>query len=100
MSLKSLKDVTYFKLNNEINRPVNDQIPLHKDKEALAAFFKENVEPNTKTFASATEKIDYLIANDYLEEAFIRKYSPEFLEKIQTQVVRSHKQYPIQYHFF
>lgn len=84
MSLKTLKDVTYFKLNNEINRPVNGQIPLHKDKEALAAFFKENVEPNTKQFNSVQEKIDFLIENDYLEEAFIRKYTPEFLEQLYT----------------
>jgi len=82
MSLKTLKDVTYFKLNNEINRPVNGQIPLHKDQEALEAFFKENVEPNTKKFASVTEKIEYLIANDYLEEAFINKYTPDFIEKL------------------
>ena len=42
MSLKQLKDVTYFKLNNEINIPVNGSIPLAKDKEAITAFFKEN----------------------------------------------------------
>ena len=41
MSLKDLGEVTYFKLNNEINRPVNGQIPLNKDKEALAAFSKK-----------------------------------------------------------
>lgn len=40
MSLKALKDVSYFKLNNEINRPVNGQIPLQKDQEALQAFFE------------------------------------------------------------
>ena len=34
--------MTYFRLNNEINRPINGQIPLHKDKEALHAFFLEN----------------------------------------------------------
>jgi ribonucleoside-diphosphate reductase alpha chain len=84
MSLKTLKDVTYFKLNNEINRPVNGQIPLNKDKEALAAFFKENVEPNTKQFNSVQEKIDFLIEDDYLEEAFIRKYTPDFLEQLYT----------------
>ena len=50
MGLKHLEDVTYFRLNNEINRPVNGQIMLHKDKEALEAFFKENVEPNTMKF--------------------------------------------------
>ena len=50
MGLKQLEDVTYFRLNNEINRPINGQIMLHKDKEALEAFFKENVEPHTKKF--------------------------------------------------
>lgn len=82
MSLKSLNEVNYFKLNNEINRPVNGQIPLHKDQEALKAFFTENVLPNTKVFPSITAKIDYLIAEDYLEEEFIRQYSPGFIETL------------------
>lgn len=82
MSLKEIKDVSYFKLNNEINRPVDGQIPLNKDKEALAAFFKENVEPNTLTFATAMDKINYLIENDYLEEEFIKKYHPAFIEQL------------------
>ena len=43
MSLKDLGEVSYFKLNNEINRPVNGQIPLNKDKEALAACFLQNI---------------------------------------------------------
>lgn len=82
MSLKEIKDVSYFKLNNEINRPVDGQIPLNKDKEALAAFFKENVEPNTLTFATAMDKINYLIENDYLEEEFIKRYRPAFIEQL------------------
>ncbi|MFS0936985.1 class 1b ribonucleoside-diphosphate reductase subunit alpha [Enterococcus casseliflavus] len=82
MSLKEIKDVSYFKLNNEINRPVDGQIPLNKDKEALAAFFKENVEPNTLTFATAMDKINYLIENDYLEDEFIKKYRPAFIEQL------------------
>lgn len=90
MSLKALKDVTYFKLNNEINRPVDGQIPLHKDKKALAAFFKENVEPNTQKFASVTEKVDFLIANDYLEEKFIRKYRPAFIEELYAFLDEQH----------
>ena len=81
MGLKQLEDVTYFRLNNEINRPVNGQIMLHKDKEALDAFFKENVVPNSMVFDSITDKIDYLIKQDYIETAFIKKYRPEFLER-------------------
>ena len=81
MSLKNLGDVSYFRLNNEINRPVNGQIPLHKDKEALRAFFLENVKPNSMAFNSITDKINYLIENDYIESEFIGKYEPAFIEK-------------------
>ncbi|MGX7059597.1 class 1b ribonucleoside-diphosphate reductase subunit alpha [Vagococcus humatus] len=79
MSLKELTDVSYFELNNEINRPVDGQIPLHKDKEALEAFFKENVEPNTLTFPTIEEKLTYLISENYLETEFIEKYSLSFI---------------------
>lgn len=44
--LKDLDNVTYFRLNNEINRPINGVIPLQKDQDALEAFMKENVEPH------------------------------------------------------
>ncbi|HFV0672692.1 TPA: class 1b ribonucleoside-diphosphate reductase subunit alpha [Streptococcus agalactiae] len=86
MSLKNIGDVSYFRLNNEINRPVNGQIPLHKDKEALTAFFKENVQPNSKAFDSITDKIAYLLKYDYLEEAFFNKYRPEFIEELSTKL--------------
>ncbi|MFC3931469.1 class 1b ribonucleoside-diphosphate reductase subunit alpha [Streptococcus dentapri] len=86
MSLKDLGDVSYFRLNNEINRPVNGQIPLHKDKEALKAFFLENVNPNSMPFDSITDKINYLIENDYIESAFIGKYSPAFIEELSQEI--------------
>ncbi|EHI68588.1 class 1b ribonucleoside-diphosphate reductase subunit alpha [Streptococcus ictaluri] len=79
MSLKDLGDISYFRLNNEINRPINGHIPLHKDREALEAFFKENVIPNTTTFPSINEKVTYLLENDYIEAAFIQKYTPQFI---------------------
>ncbi|MGF0070094.1 class 1b ribonucleoside-diphosphate reductase subunit alpha [Streptococcus orisratti] len=82
MTLKNLGNVSYFRLNNEINRPVDGKIPLHKDREALRAFFLENVKPNTKVFDSITDKINYLIEEDYIEREFISKYSPDFIEKL------------------
>ncbi len=82
LSLKELTDVTYFELNNEINRPVDDQIPLFKDKEALDAFFKENVIPFTKTFPSIEEKLAYLVEHDYMEEEFLNLYSLAFIESL------------------
>ena len=84
MGLKAidLEQVTYFKLNNEINIPVNGQIPLAKDKEALAAFFKENVDPNTLTFDSLKDRLDYLVDHNYYEVDFLSKYSLGFMEQL------------------
>ena len=82
MSLKDLGDVSYFRINNEINRPVDGQIPLNKDKEALEAFFKENVLPNSMAFDSITDKIKFLVETDYIESEFIAKYKPEFIESL------------------
>lgn len=93
LSLKEIKDVSYFKLNNEINRPVDGQIPLHKDKEALTAFFKENVLPNTKKFNSIVEKITFFVENDYLETEFLEKYSMSFIEKLYTFLDEQHFQF-------
>ena len=93
MSLKNLGDVTYFRLNNEINRPVNGVIPLQKDKEAIKAFYKENVEPNLLKFNSYKEKIDYLIEHDYIEEGFIKKYKIEFIEFLYNWLKEQHFQF-------
>ena len=84
MGLKAIdpEQVTYFKLNNEINIPVNGQIPLAKDKEALAAFFKENVDPNTLTFDSLKDRLAYLVDHNYYEADFLSKYSLAFMEQL------------------
>lgn len=82
MSLKELKDVTYYDLNNEINIPVNGQIPLNKDQEALQAFLKQNVEPNTMKFDSLQDRFNYLLDNDYIESNFYSKYKFDFIQSL------------------
>ncbi|MFC6180372.1 class 1b ribonucleoside-diphosphate reductase subunit alpha [Lactiplantibacillus daowaiensis] len=82
MTLKNLSDVTYYDLNNEINIPVDNQIPLNKDQEALAAFLAQNVRPNTKQFDSLKARFDYLETHDYLETGFLAKYDFSFIEKL------------------
>ncbi|WP_374286046.1 class 1b ribonucleoside-diphosphate reductase subunit alpha [Lactococcus sp.] len=82
MSLKDLKDITYFELNNEINIPVNGSIPLAKDKDAIKAFFNENVIPNSFRAETYMKKIEWLLENDYLEDSFIKKYEPEFITEL------------------
>ncbi|WP_057742504.1 class 1b ribonucleoside-diphosphate reductase subunit alpha [Liquorilactobacillus capillatus] len=92
MSLKQIdsSQVTYYDLNNEINIPVDGQIPLQRDKEALEAFLKENVRPNMMTFSSLKERFDYLCTNDYLEREFIEKYTFTFIEKLYHFLEEAH----------
>ena len=83
-------EVTYYKLNNELNRPVNGSIPLGKDKEAVKAYFLEHVNPNTVFFYTLDEKLDYLIENNYIEKDFLNKYTREFVKEV-FQKLYKHK---------
>ncbi|BDR56848.1 class 1b ribonucleoside-diphosphate reductase subunit alpha [Xylocopilactobacillus apis] len=82
MAISEIKDPTYFELNNKINIPDHGKIPLQYDKEAIKAFFAQNVEPNLKRFPTLEEKIQFLLDNRYLESEFIKKYQPNFLKKL------------------
>ncbi|WP_056942415.1 class 1b ribonucleoside-diphosphate reductase subunit alpha [Secundilactobacillus kimchicus] len=82
MSLKNLENVTYYDLNNKINIPENGQIPLNKDQEALAAFLNQNVIENTMVFRSLRDRFNYLLANDYIESEFFKKYDFGFIQKL------------------
>ena len=82
------QEVTYFSLNNELNRPVDGRIPLHKDKEAVRAFFLEHVNPNTVFFYTLDEKLDYLIEHDFLEEDFLNKYNREFVKSLMKAIYK------------
>ena len=65
---------TYFYLNNLVNIPVNGEIPLHKDQEALEAYFKEEILPKTLVFDSLEEKLIFMIENDYIDVAVLNLY--------------------------
>ena len=82
------QEVTYFSLNNELNRPVDGKIPLHKDKEAVRAFFLEHVNPNTVFFYTLDEKLDYLIEHEFLEEDFLNKYDREFVKSLMKAIYK------------
>ncbi|KGH33618.1 class 1b ribonucleoside-diphosphate reductase subunit alpha [Lactococcus cremoris] len=64
----------YFVLNNMLNIPVNGQIPLHYDQEALENFLKNEIEPHTKKFVNITDKLTYLVKNNYVDEAVFKAY--------------------------
>jgi ribonucleoside-diphosphate reductase alpha chain len=64
----------YFILNNMLNVPVEGQIPLHYDKEALHEYLNTEIKNNLKSFDNIDAKLNYLIAHDYIEESIIDSY--------------------------
>ena len=79
---KTPNEITYYKLNNELNIPQDNKIPLEKDKQAVRAYFLEHVNPNTVFFYTLDEKLDYLIEHDYIEEDFINLYDRSFIKQL------------------
>lgn len=77
-----LEKVHYYELNNEVNIPRNNTIQIDKDKEALNAFMKENVEPNRLKFASLKERLDWLLDHDFIDRQMVAKYDFTFIEKL------------------
>ncbi|WP_373790734.1 class 1b ribonucleoside-diphosphate reductase subunit alpha, partial [Jeotgalibaca porci] len=89
MSQKT-KRVSYFNLNNEVNIPVDGMIPLHKDKEAVRAYFLEEINMNTVFFYTLEEKLGYLVREDYIDGEMLENYSDAFIKEI-FQKVYAHK---------
>ena len=56
---------SWILLNNEIMIKNDEEFSLHKDKEAVRAYFLEYVNKNTVFFYTLKEKIDYLIEHNY-----------------------------------
>ncbi len=73
---------TYFYLNNLVNIPVDGEIPLYYDQEALKAYFEETVEPKTKQFDSLDAKLNYLVDEDYIDPDILNQYSHEFVQSL------------------
>lgn len=95
MSLATLDldKVTYFDLNNELNIPKDNSIQLGKDKEALAAFIRENIEPNTLKFDTLRARFDYLLANDFVDPKLMDQYHFSFIEKLYAYLISEEFQF-------
>ncbi|WP_217133311.1 class 1b ribonucleoside-diphosphate reductase subunit alpha [Leucobacter chinensis] len=71
----------YHALNAQLNLYAADgTMQLGKDLEAARAYLEQHVAPNTRRFAGVTERLDWLVANDYYEAEFLAAYSPAFIE--------------------
>lgn len=81
------KETTYFQLNNQLNIVKDNKIQLGKDKEAVEAFFEEEIKPNMffDESVSGKEKTKWLVENDYIEKDILNKYDEKFLDVIFEQ---------------
>ena len=67
----------YFVLNNMLNVPVDGQIPLHYDKEALEEYLNTEIKEKLMTFDSLEEKLEFLITHNYIEESLLDLYGDD-----------------------
>ena len=73
----------YHSLNAMLNLyGPNGEIQFDKDKEAAKQYFLQHVNQNTVFFHSLRERLDYLVENEYYEQAVLDLYAFEFIEKL------------------
>jgi len=77
---------SWILLNNEIMIKHEEEFSLHKDKEAVRAYFLEYVNKNTVFFYTLKEKIDYLIENNYYIN-FDEWFTFEEMEKVYDFII-------------
>ncbi|MBA2817259.1 class 1b ribonucleoside-diphosphate reductase subunit alpha [Candidatus Pantoea persica] len=70
----------YHALNAMLNLyDADGRIQFGKDREATRQFFLQHVQPNTLAFASAAERLRYLVEEGYYEAAVLNQYDFDFL---------------------
>ena len=70
----------YHALNAMLNLyDADGRIQFSKDREATRQFLLQHVEPNTLPFASAAERLRYLVAEGYYEADVLNQYDFDFL---------------------
>lgn len=77
----------YHALNAMLNLyDEQGNIQFEQDHEAVRAYMREYVEPNTKHFTSTRERLEFLVSNNYYDESVFTRYSPEFLDTFYDHV--------------
>ena len=73
----------YHALNAMLNLYDREgRIQFDKDREAVDAFFAAHVRPNSVTFASQNERLDYLVNEGYYDARTLTRYDRAFVEKL------------------
>ncbi|PZF64686.1 ribonucleotide-diphosphate reductase subunit alpha [Curtobacterium sp. MCPF17_047] len=73
----------YHSLNAMLNLyDADGNIQFDKDREAAKQFFLQHVNQNTVFFHNLKERLDYLVENEYYEQATIDLYSMDFIQRL------------------
>ncbi|HBN6008316.1 TPA: class 1b ribonucleoside-diphosphate reductase subunit alpha [Enterobacter cloacae] len=73
----------YHALNAMLNLCDREgRIQFGKDHDAVDAFFAAHVRPNSVTFASQDERLDYLVNEGYYEERVLSRYDRAFVVRL------------------
>ena len=73
----------YHALNAMLNLYDREgRIQFGKDREAVEAFFAAHVRPNSVTFSSQNERLDYLVNEGYYEERVLARYDRPFVVRL------------------
>lgn len=97
MTKKNTKQ-DYFVLNNMLNIPVNGEIPLQYDKEALRCYLLA-IDKQTLKFNNLDEKINYLIKNNYIEKELLDLYTDGDTKNLSFISQLYHKVTSFNFHF-
>ncbi|WP_244431702.1 class 1b ribonucleoside-diphosphate reductase subunit alpha [Segniliparus rugosus] len=72
----------------------NGEIQFEKDREAANQYFLQHVNQNTVFFHNLSEKLDYLVENEYYEPEVLGRYSREFVKGLFDQAYAKKFRFP------
>ena len=76
-----MQGMDYHSLNAMLNLyDTQGRIQFDRDREAAREYFLQHVNQNTVFFHNLRERLDYLVENEYYEQAVLDQYSFEFIQ--------------------
>ncbi|SDO66199.1 ribonucleoside-diphosphate reductase class Ib alpha subunit [Halomonas shengliensis] len=83
---EAARELDYHALNAMLNLyDADGRLQLGHDREAVRQYFLQHVNPNTMSFPSLEEKLDYLVAQEYYEPAVLAQYDAGFIKALFKQ---------------
>ncbi len=83
----SVQGMDYHSLNAMLNLyDTQGRIQFDRDREAAREYFLQHVNQNTVFFHNLKERLDYLVENEYYEQAVLDQYPFEFIQKLNDDV--------------